>query len=480
MMHQSLLFKTISLLDHDEMAELGYFVHSGYFNKGKRAKQAEVLYAFLKDRFGHLEELDLDKEAVCAVLYPGKTIAELQKTMSELQQIVEKFIAWRQVFEQPDSHIKQEIALIRFLYERSNEDNARQINKLLRDYEANTPIKDTAYYYRRYQLETQLSKVRTQFNTKSDDLNIGAAMRSLDVFFLTAQLENACSMLVQSWLTHIDTATPLQIVSKIVAESRHDNYPEAPLLGILRDAFELLNNPNNGHVYFRELSEKLRVSGHTVPFSLLLQLNAYLRNYCTRQYNQGESSFLTTLFELHEKHLADGTLYQNNLLLPGTLQNIVNVALKLGENDWVYRFLQTHCDRIGGTSQPDEVYRLNLANYYLATKQYSLATDTLPQQYHDTQYEQAARRLEIKAYFETDSPLLLHKLNAFKVFIHREHHRQNISDNVYEANNNFMKIVSKLGQFQFAADKSNNKKQVEKIKKMKAVAEREWLLEKLA
>ncbi len=479
-MQQSLLIKTLTLLDHEEMTELGHFVFSSYFNKGKRSKQAEILYTFLKEHFQNLSHLDLNKEEICNQIFPGKTVVELQKTMSELQQIIEKFVAWRQTFEQTDSDIKQKIALIRFSHNRSSEDNSRQITRLLRDFEANTPIKGTQYYYQRHQLETELSKVKTQFNTKSDDLNIGAAMRSLDIFYLIAQLENACTIKVQSWLTHIDTSDSLNLLSRIVAESRQDDYPEAPLLGILRNAFELLNFSDSGHQYFFELSEMLLQSGHTVPFSLRVQLNAYLRNYCTRQYNQGESTFLSTLFELHEKHLADGTLYQNNILLPGTLQNIVNVALKLGENDWVLQFLNEHHDRIGGTTQPDEVFRLNLANYYLATKQYSLATDNLPQQYHDTQYEQAARRLEIKAYFETQSPLLLYKLNAFKVFIHREHHRQNISDNVYEANNNFMKIVSKLGQFQFTADKKNNLKQIEKIKKMKAVAEREWLLDKLS
>lgn len=479
-MRQSLLIKTIALLSTDELSELAHFVRSGYFNRGKRARQVEVLYDFLVGHAPDFSSLPDGKDDISAALFPGKSASELQKTMSELQQVVEKFVAWRQTFGQSNgSYIRHELAMLRFMYERNCEDNARSIGKLLRDFEADTPIKDTEYYYHRYQLENELSRVRTQFNTKSDDLNLGAAMRSLDVFYLIAQLENACLLVVQSWLTHINTEGPLRLLEAMMAGCRDDDFAEAPLLGILRNAFELLGKPDDGDLHFRELSEKLQISGHTVPFSLRVHLNAYLRNYCTRRYNQGDNEFLHTLFGLHEQHLADGTLYQNGLLLPGTLQNIVNVALKLGENDWVLRFLQAHRDRIGGTTQPDEVYRLNLANYYLATRQYALATDTLPQQYHDTQYEQAARRLEIKAFFETHSPLLPHKLNAFKVFIHREHHRQNISDNVYEANNNFLKVVTKLDQMQLITHRTEREKQVLKINRMKAVAEREWLLEKL-
>lgn len=479
-MQQSLLLRNIGLLSSNEFASLGHFVRSPFFNNGNRTKQVEKLYDYIAVYFPELEAEALQKEIACHSLFSGKPVIELQKVMSELYKVLEKWMAWHQKIEQGGHGMQVSLAALSFINDRNQQDNTKLVGKALQDIAENAVIKDSNYYYEKYQLENELYKTQALFNPKNSDINLGKTIRALDVYYLVARLEYACSMKVQSWFTQIDTQSSLQLLRTIVAETHDDDYADAPILGILRDAFELLSDDEKSPNAFQTLRRKIEVSGHSIPRYLLLQLNAYLRNYCTRQYNQGELAYLVVLFELLKQHLLDETLYENGKLNPGTVQNIVNVGLKLREAAWVKSFLERHRHRIGGTDAPDEVYFFNLANYYFSTQQYQLAIDTLPQQYTDSQYEQAVRRLEIKAYFELQSPLFQPKFDAFKMFIHREQHRHNITAHIFELNNNFLKIVGKLEQSALYGNQSVSQKLLDKLHSLGAVAEREWLLQKIS
>jgi hypothetical protein len=472
LMKKSTLFKAIDLLSPDEFLELGHFVRSPFFNKSNRAKQVEKLYDYIYANQN--KPAALEKEKALAVLWPEKQITDLQKNMSELLRVAEQYMAWQQVFGETKSFSEVQLASLSFINKKNGQDNNALIQKTKKAMEENAQIKDINYYYNLYRLETELNINQTAFNDKTSDVNLIKSMQALDDYYLISKLQMACNLKIQSRFTPIDTAEPFLIIEELIKIKPKETFLTVPLLGIMKDTFELLTT-DDVDVFF-SLSSSMAVSGHTVPADLAKLINNCLRNFCTARYNKGDMPFLDILFSLMKAHLADGSLYEKGKLNPGSVHNIVNTGLKLSEFDWVIQFIESHKDSISGTDNPDEVYHFQLAIYYFATAQYQLSLDTLPESYADNQYEFASKRLRTKAYFELKSPLFLPTLDAFKMYVHREKKRGKITDFIFEANNIFIRTIAKIDNLPDFGSKAELLKIKDQIKETTHIAEREWLL----
>ena len=145
----------------------------------------------------------------------------------------------------------------------------------------------------------------------------------------------------------------------------------------------------------------------------------------------------------------------------------------------MHQFLAAHEGKIFGTNYPDEVFKLNQANYFFHLQQYDKAWQLLEWNFEDIYLKLAAKRIEVKLLDEQqDVDLLDSRLNALKVFVHRAS-PDVISDLIKEMNNAFVRFMQQL----LNPSTTHDKKRVEKIRQRiveeSTVAEREWLFEKL-
>ena len=231
-----------------------------------------------------------------------------------------------------------------------------------------------------------------------------------------------------------------------------------------------------------------------IPKGALRTIHNYMRNYLANRYIQGDSTNLPELFELFKKQIQQGTIYQDGIhIWASTLQSAITVALRLKEHEWAMNFLKQHETRIKGADDTKSIFQFNLANIYFHNEEYQNAEDCLEKfHFRDMFYNLAVRRLEIKLNIETQLSLDVFefRLKALKSFVYE--YKKLLSQNIFESNNNFVKLLMQL--FTILKDEDNlysskNKAKnsrptrieslIDKVKNEKAIAEREWLLEKL-
>lgn len=156
----------------------------------------------------------------------------------------------------------------------------------------------------------------------------------------------------------------------------------------------------------------------------------------------------------------------------------MNVALKLGDHAWATEFLNEHRHRIEGADDAEAFYLFNLANCHFHKGDFEAAENCLAAfQFRDMFYKTAARRLELKLFYETDSPLLFSRLDAFKTFIHEL--KQTLPPDKIAPNNNFADLMRQILSPKTFRNAPRIEMLIEKLKAQKAMAEREWLMEKL-
>ena len=202
------------------------------------------------------------------------------------------------------------------------------------------------------------------------------------------------------------------------------------------------------------------------------------RNFCIQQYSLGNESYLKEAFNCFKHDLKKSYLYHNGGILPSTMQAIVKIGLRNNELDWVKRFLKNHQNKIIGTSEPDSVFNYNMAEYYFAIQEYEKCLDLIEDNLTDLHYKTSAKRLVIKALYETKSTILDSRLNAFKIYIFR------ISNDTFtpihkEGNNQFIDILKQIINPATLSNVKRKKSIESKIITGKSVADRQWLLDKL-
>ncbi len=478
-MRDSQLLKIMAALTPEEFDELGHFIRSPYFNAGKRRAQTAALFEFLRPLHPDFPAEKVDKDAVTAQIFPEKKVSELPKIMSDLNQVAERYIAVKMT-ERPENDIPARLAVAAFFREKRLDTRAARV---LRDVEETIEKWESAGQnqrglYLRYLLEQEKTRSASRENDKSGDLNLRRTLESLDQFYLVARLEHSNGLFAQSLLTPLDTEPFFQVLRQLLAI---ENLPRIPLASLFEASFRLqTERDTDDDAAFFQLRTLLDQHWHCIEPELRHGFAAHLRNHCSIRYNRGESRFLPVLFELFKEQLGKDVLYLNGKLLPSSLQNIVQVGLRLKQFAWVADFLDAHRERITGTEAPQEVWQFNRAQYLFASEKFEAALDELPQQIRDAHFQLVAKRLEIKVLYELDSVLLLPRMDAFKMFVHRDFHRGNLTADNQVLNNNFLKIMDKLARRpEWQGNRARTEKLVEKIRSQQAVAEREWLLEKL-
>lgn len=226
-------------------------------------------------------------------------------------------------------------------------------------------------------------------------------------------------------------------------------------------------------------SNVLKLNAGDFPHSSLIVFHNCLRNYIVGRYNKGDNTALSELLNLIKDHAEQSTIYQEGGNIPAsTLQSAITVALKLGDYEWAISFLEQHRYRIVGADDTEAIYQFNLANCLFHKGGYYEAERLLANyNFRELFYKLAARRLEIKLYYETKSPLLDARLDAFKILIHE--HKSILTADKIDPNNHFIDLLRQILAPKTLGNQERIKGLIEKLENKKAVAEREWLKEKL-
>lgn len=474
----SKLVQTLLLFDAHERQRFEDFLHSPFFFNGKKAPALSIhLYQYLNETIQ--QEPDaclLDRAYVYSCLFGNEepVKGKLEKVMSHLQKCVEQFIAV--CYSENQREEEQKKALVRFFRIKKADRYFKKATTQLEAYQKKIQRKDEDYFYNNYWLERERSHYLLFNNSRKDELNLKATIQHLDIFYFVTRLDLLNNLFAQNlYHSQADRAEHREKLEQWLPLLDVSALEQTPHILLKRKMLQFLAFDQDAH--YEEVRALTNTWQHEIPEPELKVLAALFRNYSIWKYNHGASAYLEELFSLYQEHLSLGLLYYDGGLLPSTFKNLVDVGLKCKQFDWVLQFLQEYQHKIKGTLHPKEVYQYNLANYYFYSKAYEKALDLLSGQYEDIYYKIDARRLEIKIYYELQSPLLESRIEAFRIMILRLSAQQ-LTKVQREGNKNFVLILTQIMHYKTL----HNSKRISKIRqniKSRIVGDQQWLSEKL-
>ena len=476
-MKGSKLVQVLSKLSKFELKRFDKFIKSPFFYEGKRVNDLSALFFLIQKASPQFSEKKLHKHYIYEKLFPNQDFkkGKLEKLMTELYSLLETFISYQNTAI-PQNRNEQLLALSKFFREK-NIDNLFWLNiKKLKNVLNSQKIKSQSLYRDAFLIEQEEVLYYGGIANRPPDLNLPTTLKALDVYYLSTKLEYSIWLLARSIHAHVDFDEATFLLDKVITEINNQAHLNIPTLLVYKQAYLLLKKYSEDHLHeFLELTQKLEEYKAEIDPEQLKVIHTLLRIYAVGQYNQGKNEYLSEVFELFKKHLKMGYLYYDGKIFSNNMMNIVVFGLRSREETWVLNFLNEHRHRITGTQFPEDVYHFNLANYYFYLKKYDKSLKLLEGTYEEMYYKIAARRLEIKIYFEQKSPLLESRIEAFKVYLFRLSSQQ-FSNKHKIGNNAFIDLLKQIIHPKTYKNEIRIDKLKQKVKAKKVLAEKDWLL----
>ncbi len=494
-MENSLLVQSISLLTPDEKMLLKQHLESSCFNSGKHRRQILKLFTHVADRIAEKKWEELEKKAVFEAIFPAKTheTRSIENLMTELMNLLRRFIAqqemaarWGKAFE--------EISLARFFRQRNMDEEAfKALNrgKTFLSGKDKLPLEELPLL--NFWVEKEQVATLSKNNRRKGDLHLSGAIEALTVFYGCDLMKFAATLAEQ----HINDPNLEEhwqpFLQKMRAFFAENGCFSNSVIFLLDQAIDLMSNiAEKTATEFQAFLSAFRQREHELPADVQRMLAAYCRNFVNRKRRQSAPFFNTLLFELYKEHLEKGWMYEYKKLQPVVLVNMVNLGIKANEMDWVLALIEKHRGQVLG-KDADLVITCCLANYYFHTGQIKATHDawlklhTAPK-LEDPGLDKLVRILSIKIAYEElepkipplpDDSSLLTLLKNFNATLTRKSHRLN--SHMLEVDKQFVKIVKAMvNSWGHPKERGKIKGHYEQLQAPGyAVAEKEWLLEKL-
>ncbi|MBC7776207.1 MAG: hypothetical protein H7246_12295 [Phycisphaerae bacterium] len=474
-MYNTHLVQLVKSLTPEELKELALFVDSSFFNRSKfRGNMSRLLSLMVEIASG---EWEFDKKAVFGRLFPGEkeTGGRLEKNMSELSKLIRAFMLtnhyWR-----PENEFYQNLDWAGLLRGRSLNTRYQHTIGQLRESLGSGAFETTGYCLKQVLFEKEVLLWESYYNQAKGGLNLPALFHRLEVFYHLNRLEWINKLLLQQKVAQvtISNAADFLFLEISIPVSL---LQESASLQINFQIYQLLKQDVPDVQGFNALADLIKQHEERIESDELQEFYAFLRNLCTLLFNYGHFELLPLLFQLQKDNLEKGYFYHDGKIPHAAFGSIVSVAIKIEAYAWALQFMEMHKDRIIGGEENNDLYRLSMANYFFAQKEFEKTLDWIPAAPQNTMFLYRARRLKLKAYYETHSDLLFYELDAFKMLISRASQKL-ISPQFRELHANFVNYLYQIAK-SIPGDKARLRTLAQRISAKTAIAEKDWLLEKL-
>lgn len=481
-MYTSQLLLVLRSFQKKEQQHFDRYLHSPYFHDKPPSAELLGLWDYLKQGLEEPQEAYFAKAQVYQALFPGQKVfkSKLEKLMSQLYAEVKNFLVFQQ-FQKGVNDKKKRLYLLAAFNERKLKGHFQQlydkINKTKSDQDLHW---ETHFFEDQFFIEREMNTFQSFFRNRETDLNLANTHFYLDLFFLVKKLEYALQLLARNlFVFPVDATESLQVLEELIPHLP-PKYTELPIVQLYLRAYHLLQSfyEAESEIHYQQFTSLLQKHEANIPFEQLRSLQTFNRSYLTAKYKKDSPSYLAPLFTLYQCHLSRGFLYQKDQIFPGTLANIVLLGLRHKAYDWVHQFLQDHKNKIGGTPTPNIVFQYNLGQYFFAIQAFDQALQSIAHTYDDPFYKIAARRLEVKVFYELDADIFEAKLTAFKLYVYRLVKSSVHADKML-GNHHFVDLLKQIWRPGTYKNDSRIDKLIAKAKQLEHLADREWIIEKL-
>ncbi|MCB0579426.1 MAG: hypothetical protein KDD10_08975 [Phaeodactylibacter sp.] len=458
-----LLFETLS---EKELRQLRNFLRSPFYT---RREDVFRLYEHLR-RHRKKGVVALTAEGAFAYTFPDEAYdsLKLRGTMSDLLELIEQYMLSKH-FEK--GKLPADFALVSIYRSRGLDKHFRWAMNKLKQKVSRFPYQNADFHSHKlaYQMELMYHQTR---NRRTGRLNLQAVSGQMDCQYLAQKLRHACTQL--SHQAVYQTEYDFGLLSPIVAQVEAMGFLDVPAIAIYYYCYRFLTEAYSLE-YFQAFREQL--AGHAALFPEEERKDLYLLaiNFCIRQLNRGSAPFAREAWEMYRIGLREGFLLDNGQLSRFAFNNIVGIALKLGETAWAADFIEQYHSSIGDDFR-EATLSLNQARLAYARADFGRALLLLQNvEYEDLVTNLIARMLLLRIYYlQGELDALSSQLSSLENFVRRASFSQFHKEN-YLNIARFVKRLISLPPY----DKEEREKLRQDIEAADPLSEKEWLLAQL-
>lgn len=463
-MEKTLLWEAFASLTTSELREFGKFVRSPFFN----GRQQPILLFDYLDSCRRTGQLPKEADAAM-VLKNAEAGVKARQANSALLALLEKYLAYGEKFKD-ESRAKIRLASA---YRKRN--LGKHFNITLREARQSReqqPWRHADYFHDLNLVEWE----RYQFDTgtrRTEVFNLQTTSDLMDTAFVGRKLRLAC--LAASHQTVFNAEYRIGLLEAVLAHAESENLLDTPAVGLYFFCYKFQADLNGAEQHFERFRALLAAHAEALPPDELRTLYLLAINFGIKKINQSAEGWLRATLDLYQGALARKLLLENGQVSRFAFNNIVAIALRVGELDWVERFILEHKNLLERQWR-EATASLGLARVAYARRDFKTALLNLQRSdYKDLINNLTAKTLQLKIFYESSEfDLLESHLKGMKNFIRRHtsigYHRTNYG------------LIVAYTQQLMALD-FKKKEAVESLRNAIAqeeiLTEREWFLEML-
>lgn len=476
-MREHKLILQVEKMSSPERERFRRLVGSPYFN------QHQPTIQFLDLILEALPEhpVRLERRRLFTRLFPGEPfrMQALYDLASNLGKLYERFLANEYLEEHP---LRAELLTMEAAYAGTRFDyfkgRARKLHRLIESPDQH----DEQEKWIAYQLLRFEAYYSGQYENRADTLHFQEMLHRLDHFYIVEKLHHACHLTANMMLmnTSYDFGFLDEVLTYVEAE-RDGVLAGQPSIELYYRVLMSMRELDNPEHYYRLID---LMDHQFEAFSPREQkdLFSFACNFCIALTNRGNRSFLRELYNLYQRGLKNGAIFDHGLLSEWNFKNIVSIGCALKEFTETEGFIETYRERIPANRR-DVAYALNKAQLHYARKEYDQAGRYLRDVRHsDVKYHLSRVLLEVRiAYEQHDTNYLINILDTFRLFVMRN---RKITTSEKKSYTNYVRFTKQLVLLKHQADyideeklRSKLDKLHQKIRGTSLLIGKEWLVQ---
>ncbi|MDZ4840358.1 MAG: hypothetical protein SGJ04_10155 [Bacteroidota bacterium] len=464
-MKKSKLIALFQVMNSHEMKWFDRYVNSTYFNQNENVIK---LLGILRKYHPEFQDSKIAMENVGNLLFNHYDWREqdLRYVMTDLFKLLESFLALQE-FNKDEVYKKH--LLLQTYDNRGLDKHFKQSLEEAKQFQVKNNKRNVEYFFNQHLIGSDSYLHSLNQTPRAINKNLQDAVDNLDFYYLSNRLRYSAAILnrediFQETYNNLFLVEILNLLSKIDLEN-------IPAIGIYKRIVMLFIDADNKE-HYKILIEALEPFSDEFPEDELRDMYMHALNYCNRRLSAGELSYQNEMLELYKTLLKKNILTLNGQLSPGTVKNIVTLALRLDQAEFAKEFLENYKGKIIPEFR-DNTYIYNTANLHFHNRDFSKALRLLQTvDIEDIYYHLDAKILLLKTYFELNDIDPFNSLvEAFSNYLKRN---KKISETQRKIYLNFIKYVKKLMQAR-TKNKIDKDEFIESMKETANVANMHWL-----
>lgn len=456
------LIQLLSSCTLNEMDELAKFLASPFFNENPLVQH---LFEALRKYYPDFSAPELTKQNIFQELFPQEAYKDksLRYLFSDLTKLIEHFFAIQKVRQHP---FQLDLALLEDLSERGPQKAYRRTNQQLKQQITGDGKSSSDQFFARMQWSEIGEKHFQKQRVRKFDASLQHFANDLDKYYFLNRLKILCAMLDRQ--TIFQATYDLNISEAWLQHLENNQFYEEPLIQIYYTIFQALRDEADVD-HFDKLLVYLQGPSLAIATNDLKDIYLFAINYCARKIRQGKEKYVGEALRLYRNGIERSLLLDERGLSPWAFTNVVKLALRQQEYDWIEAFINKYAPALPEQFRENALH-YNLAELYYYTNRFERAQRHLIQvEFSDLNYYLGARVLLAKIYYESgEEETLLSLISSFTVFLKRN---KELSANLKRTYLNFCQILFQIIR---RAPRQMEKLQA-KISESELLTDRAWL-----